>query len=368
MATKAIETPLYSKHVALGARLVEFAGFMMPVQYTRIVEEHLAVRERAGIFDLSHMGEFYISGKGAPVAVDALVANDVEGLAPGKALYTPMCTPGGGIVDDLLVYRDAEEEFMLVVNAANIKKDFKWVKSNLPKKLAPEDESLTTALIAVQGPRSESIMSEALGQDLNDVGYYEFRLAVLDGIQIRLSRTGYTGEDGFEVYVGAEAAGDVWDVLYELTVAAGGLPVGLGARDTLRLEMKYCLYGNDIDETTTPLEAGIGWTVKLDKADFIGKAALEKQKKAGLTRKLAGFVMVDKAVPRHGYEIVDVNEKPIGNVTSGSYSPSLRENIGLAYLELPHNEIGTEIMVNVRGKPRMARVVDTPFLKLLGGS
>jgi aminomethyltransferase len=363
---KTVKTPLYEKHVSLGAKMVEFAGFVMPVQYTGIIDEHVTVRENAGIFDLSHMGEFYVSGKGAPAALNNVVTNDVEKLKIGKALYTPICTPEGGIVDDILAYRDADEEYMLVVNATNIEKDYEWVAGHLPRGLAVDDKSLETALVAVQGPQSELIVTEALGEDLDEVHYYEFISAVVDHVPVRVSRTGYTGEDGFEIYVDAARAPEVWDVLYDLTTGIGGVPVGLGARDTLRLEMKYCLYGNDIDEGTTPLEAGIAWTVKLNKGDFIGKGPLQKQKKEGLKRKLAGFVMVDPGIPRHGCEIINVDGKAIGRVTSGSYSPSLRENIGLGYLDLPHDEVGTEILVDIRKKPRLARVVETPFLKLLG--
>lgn len=364
---KVVKTPFYDRHVSLGAKMVEFAGFVMPVQYSGIIDEHLTVRENAGIFDLSHMGEIYVSGKDAPAALDKIVANKAAELKVGKALYTPVCTPGGGIVDDILVYRDDDEKYMLVVNATNIEKDYDWVESHVPKGVGVEDKSLETALIAIQGPQSEGVVSEALSDDLNELSYYEFRFSLIDDIPVRVSRTGYTGEDGFEIYVDGERAGEVWDVLYDLTTGIGGVPVGLGARDTLRLEMKYCLYGNDIDEDTTPLEAGIGWTVKLDKGDFIGKGALVKQKKGGLKRGLSGFVMVDPGIPRHGFDIVNVDEKNIGRVTSGSYSPSLRENIGLGYLDLPYNEVGTEIFVSVRNRPRLARVVETPFLKLLGG-
>ena len=365
---KAIKTPLYDRHVSLGGKMVEFAGFVMPVQYSGIIDEHVTVRENAGIFDLSHMGEFHVSGKGAPAALNKLVANNVEKLKIGKALYTPVCTPQGGIVDDSLVYRDEDEAFMLVVNASNIEKDYGWVVSHLPKSLTVEDKSLQTALVAVQGPQSEAIMTEALAQDLNEIRYYQFEFSVIDDIPIRLSRTGYTGEDGFEVYVDAARAGEVWDVLFDLTTGIGGVPVGLGARDTLRLEMKYCLYGYDIDESTTPLEADIRWTVKFDKGDFVGKETLIAQKNDGVKRKLAGFVMVDPGIPRHDYGIINIEEKSIGRVTSGSYSPSLRENIGLGYLELPYDDVGTEILVDIRNKPRLARVVETPFLKLIGGS
>jgi len=365
--SKPIDTPLYDRHVSLGAKMVEFAGFVMPVQYTGIIDEHVTVRENAGIFDLSHMGEIFVSGKGAPAALNNLVTNDVEKLKIGKALYTPMCTPEAGIVDDILVYRDGDEKYMLVVNASNIKQDYKWIVGHMPKGLEIADRSFDIALVAVQGPQSEAIVGEAVAQDMGELRYYEFENAVIDDIPVRVSRTGYTGEDGFEVYVDAARAGEVWDALFDLTNGIGGVPVGLGARDTLRLEMKYCLYGNDIDETTTPLEAGIGWTVKFDKAGFVGKAPLEKQREQGLKRKLAGFVMVDAGVPRHGFEIIDVDGKRIGGVTSGSYSPSLGDNIGLGYLDVPHDEFGTEILVDVRKKPRLARVVETPFLKLLGG-
>jgi aminomethyltransferase len=365
---KAIKTPLYDRHVSLGGKMVEFAGFVMPVQYSGIIDEHVTVRENAGIFDLSHMGEFHVSGKGAPAALNKLVANDVGKLKIGKALYTPICTPQGGIVDDILVYRDEDEAFMLVVNASNVEKDYSWVVGHLPENLTVEDKSLQTALVAVQGPQSEAIMAEALAQDLSELRYYQFEFSVIDDIPIRLSRTGYTGEDGFELYVDAARAGEVWDVLFDLTTGIGGVPVGLGARDTLRLEMKYCLYGNDIDESTTPLEADIRWTVKFDKGDFIGKETLVAQKNDGVKRKLVGFVMVDPGIPRHDYGIINIEEKNIGRVTSGSYSPSLRENIGLGYLELPYDEVGTEILVGIRDKPRLARVVETPFLKLIGGN
>lgn len=365
--TKTIKTPLYERHVALGGKVVEFAGYYMPVQYTGIIDEHVTCREIAGIFDLSHMGEFMVAGKGAAAALNKLVTNDVEKMKIGKVLYSPMCTPEAGIVDDLLVYRDGEEEFMLVVNAANIQKDWAWVTKNLPKGLTVKDASPDIALIAVQGPQSEAIINEAADADLSGVKYYSFQAGEIDGIRCRISRTGYTGEDGFEVYIHKDYALDVWDVLFELTSGVGGVPVGLGARDTLRLEMKYCLYGNDIDETTSPLEAGIGWTVKLNKAaDFIGKGPLVKQQAQGLKRSLAGFVMVDQGIPRHGFPLSDIKGNAIGHVTSGSYSPSLKENVGLGYLDLPNDAVGTEILVEIRGKPRLAKVVDTPFLKLLG--
>ena len=365
---KAIKTPFYEKHVELGAKLVEFAGYIMPVQYSGIIDEHLTTRESAGIFDLSHMGEFLLTGKSVAGALNKLVTNDVEKLKPGRALYTPITTPEGGIVDDILVYRDDDDAFMLVVNAANVKKDAAWFTSRFPKTVNFKDLSLATGLIAVQGPQSEAIIDAATEEEFSELKYYEFRMSEIDGVPVRISRTGYTGEDGFEVYMDGDKGSDVWDVLYGLTSGVGGVPVGLGARDTLRLEMKYCLYGNDIDETTTPLEAGIGWTVKFAKADFLGKRPLEKQRDEGIKRNLAGFVMEDQGVPRRGFAVTDAKGAALGTVTSGSYSPSLKLNIGLAYLNRPSDAPGTEILVGIRGKPRAAKVVDTPFLKLLGGA
>jgi aminomethyltransferase len=366
---KPVKTPFYDKHVALGAKMVEFAGYIMPVQYTGIINEHRTVRETAGIFDLSHMGEFFVSGAAAAEELGRLVTNDVSKLEVGQALYTPMCIESGGIVDDLLVYRISNVEYMMVVNAANIEKDWKHVCGLLPKTVDTENRSLETALVAVQGPRSEPILEDATGESLGDLEYFLHKYTEIADTPVTLSRTGYTGEDGFEVYVDADIAEPVWDELYNLTVEAGGTPIGLGARDTLRMEMKYCLYGNDIDETTTPYEAGIAWTVKLKKLiDFVGKKALEEQKKTGIKRLLVGFVMVDKGVPRHGYNVFDANPKKakkIGIVTSGGYGPSVDRNIGLAYVPADSTETGTEIYIEIRGKKVAAEVCDTPFLKLL---
>lgn len=368
--SKAIKTPFYEKHLELGAKMVEFAGYVMPVQYTSIVDEHRKVRETAGIFDLSHMGEFFVSGAAAAEEIDKLVTNNVSELEVGQALYTPMCIKSGGIVDDLLVYRISNVEYMMVVNAANIEKDWKHVKKLLPKTVDSENRSLETALVAIQGPRAEPILEDALGVRLNELEYFHHIYAEIAETPVTLSRTGYTGENGFEVYVDADIAESVWDELYELTVEAGGVPVGLGARDTLRMEMKYCLYGNDIDETTTPYEAGIGWTVKMKKpVDFIGKKVLVKQKEDGVKRELVGFVMTDKGVPRHGYSIFDgggAKAKKVGDVTSGGYGPSVDRNIGLAYVPNEMSEIGTELYVEIRGKRVAAEVCETPFLKLLG--
>jgi len=365
--SKAIKTPFYEKHIELGARMVEFVGFAMPVQYSGIVEEHRKVRETAGIFDLSHMGEFFVSGAAAAEELDRLVTNNVSKLEVGEALYTPICVKSGGIVDDLLVYRLSDVEYMMVVNAANIEKDWKHVSKLLPKTVDSEDRSLKTALVAVQGPLAEPILEDALGARLDEMEYYHHIYAEIAETPVTLSRTGYTGEDGFEVYIDVDVAGPVWDELYDLTVEAGGAPVGLGARDTLRMEMKYCLYGNDIDETTTPYEAGIGWTVKLKKPiDFVGKEALAKQKDEGIKRELVGFVMTEKGVPRHGYDVfAGAAKKKVGQVTSGGYGPSVDRNIGLAYVPVELAEIGTELYVGIREKRVAAEVCETPFLKLL---
>jgi aminomethyltransferase len=366
---KTIKTPFYEKHLELGAKMVEFAGFVMPISYSGIIEEHRKVRETAGIFDLSHMGEFFFSGAAAAEAIDKLVTNNVSKLEVGQALYTPMCIETGGIVDDLLVYCIGNVEYMMVVNAANIEKDWKHVSKLLSKAVDSENRSLQTALVAVQGPLAEPIMEDALGVHLNELEYFHHIYTEIAETPVTLSRTGYTGENGFEVYVDADIARPVWDELYELTVEAGGVPVGLGARDTLRMEMKYCLYGNDIDETTTPYEAGIGWTVKLKKpVDFVGKEVLVKQKKDGVKRELVGFVMTDRGVPRHGYDVFDRGDakaKKIGDVTSGGYGPSVDRNIGIAYVPTEMSEIGTELYVEIRDKRVAAEVCETPFLKLL---
>ena len=359
------KTPFYERNVALGGRMVEFAGYAMPVQYTSIIEEHRTTRETAGIFDLSHMGEFWVRGPKAAAALDYAVTNNVAKLEIGQALYTPICLESGGIVDDLLIYRIAAEEYMLVPNAANIAKDWEHLKALMPPDVEFEDRSEHTGLIAVQGPKSGEIVGRAAGISLDDLAFYHFiGDAEIAGQKVIISRTGYTGELGYEIYVEDDQEQlAVWDAIYPLVEEAGGCAVGLGARDTLRLEMKYCLYGNDIDETTNPLEADIGWTVKLKRdEDFLGKAALLEQKENGLARKLIGFTMVDSGIPRQGYDIY-AGEERVGNVTSGTKSPSLDISIGLGYVDKPHNKIGTDIWVDIRGKRKQAVVAETPFVK-----
>jgi glycine cleavage system T protein (aminomethyltransferase) len=368
MADKLKRTPLYDEHVKLGAKIIPFAGFEMPVQYPDgVSSEHRAVRESAGLFDVSHMGEFLVSGEGAVAFVNYVVANDVSLLEPGQAQYAVMCDEEGGIVEDLLVYRFANR-LRLVVNAANIDKDFNWIQRCLTKYGGPgvdlEDESEDVALLALQGPRSEAILAPLSDLNVASIGYYRFAEGLVAGEPCVVSRTGYTGEDGFELYCAPGTAAKLWRALME----AGGdgiKPVGLGARDTLRLEMGYALYGNDIDEETTPLEAGLGWTVRLDKGEFVGRHALVIQKEKGLERKLTGFALEHRGFPRPGYEI-RCRGKKVGTVRSGTVGPSVGRGIGTGYLPTELAGPGTEIEVMVRDRALPAEVTRVPFYK--GGS
>ena len=303
-------TPFHAFHQAAGGKLIDFAGFEMPVRYSGDVREHLCVRQKAGLFDVSHMGEFFVSGSGALEFLNHMVTNDLAAVVPGQAMYSPMCRPGGGIVDDLLIYR-ARDNFMVVVNASNIAKDLAWMKEHCPAGVTIDDRSAQTALLAVQGPRAPDVLRGHVPDAALDLGYYRFLEGPLFGIDAVIARTGYTGEDGFELYFDPRDAATVWNGLEAAGRAAGMEPVGLGARDTLRLEMGYMLYGNDIDDSTSPLEAGIGWTVKLKKSDFIGRAALVRQKEQGLTRKLVALELDGRRVARHGM-MVEVNDRPVG--------------------------------------------------------
>lgn len=365
MHEKLKRTPLYDEHVELGARMIPFAGWEMPVQYRDGVRnEHMQVRRQAGLFDVSHMGEFMIRGGAATAFVNYLVTNDVSRLDRNQALYTMMCRQDGGIVDDLLVY-GFQDRLRLVVNAANIEKDFAWVEARLEDFGSDDveltDESEEIGLLALQGPESEAIVDPLTDLDAGDIGYYRFAEGSVAGEPCVLSRTGYTGEDGFEIYCAAAATPKIWKAILE---AGGGRvkPVGLGARDTLRLEMGYALYGNDIDEETSPLEAGLGWTVKLDKGDFVGREALREQKERGLERKLCGFVMTGRAFPRPGYEIRVEGERA-GEVRSGTVGPSVGQGIGTGYVPPEHAAAGSEIEVVVRGRGEPAEVVRMPFYK-----
>ncbi len=352
-------TPFVEAHRALGAKLVDFAGFEMPLRYRGDVHEHRCVREKAGLFDITHMGEFRVEGPEAIPFVDRCVTNDVSALAVGQVLYSPMCRPDGGIVDDILVYR-AADHLMLVVNASNIAKDFAWLESHRPAGATLTDRSDATALLALQGPLAATILRGHVPDDALELGYYRFMSGPLFGIEAVISRTGYTGEDGFELYFAPEHGSRVWDGLMRAGAPHGLEAIGLGARDTLRLEMGYMLYGNDIDDTTTPLEAGLGWTVKLAKPGFAGKDVLVKQKEQGLARRLVGLEAEGRRVPRHGMT-VEAGGTPVGQVTSGTFSPSLEKAIAMAYVATPHAAIGTALEVVAGGTRIPARVVKRPF-------
>ena len=355
-------TPLYDVHRALGARMISFAGFEMPVMYSSIIEEHMAVRERAGIFDVSHMGEIFVSGQDAAKFLQWITSNEVDKMKVGRARYNALPTEKGTVVDDLLVYKLDENRYMLVVNAANTEKDFNWlIEKSEGFSVKLENLSSEIFQIALQGPEAEKILSVITDFDLSSIKYYRFRELEILGTEVILSRTGYTGEDGFEIYGPAEEASKFWNALMEAGEDFGLKPAGLGARDTLRLEAGMNLYGNDMDETTTLLEADLEWIVKWEK-DFIGKEALLKQKEEGLKRKLVGFEMVDKGVPRHGYRVF-VDGKPYGIVASGSYCPYVKKNIGNVYLPIEKTEEGSEFEIEIRGKLHRAKVVPRPFYR-----
>ncbi len=357
------KTALYDVHLDLGAKIIDFGGWEMPVQYTSIIKEHKAVRNQAGIFDVSHMGEILISGEQSKELVQRLITNDAAKLTKGQIVYTPMCYEDGGIIDDFLVYRLDFDKFLLVVNASNISKDLRWMKKigDFFENVKVEDKTDYYSLIALQGPISREIINPLLKDDISDLKFYNFINTEVAGIEAVVSRTGYTGELGFEIYLNSENAADVWEALMERGKDKGLKPAGLGARDTLRLEKALCLYGNDIDESTNPLEAGLGWTVKFDKEDFSGKESLEKIKEKGIERELVGFIMSERGIPRHGYKIIIDNEV-VGEVTSGSYSPTLDENIGLAYIEKEYARKDTEVQIRIRKREVKARIVDTPFI------
>jgi aminomethyltransferase len=362
-ATSLKRTPLYEQHLALGARLVEFGGWEMPVQYSSILEEHRAVRTRAGLFDVSHMGEFKFEGKDALAFLQNLVPNDVGRLAIHQALYSQLCLPDGGTIDDLIIYYLAENHYMMVVNAANIDKDFAWVEKQARNfDVQATNQSDATALLALQGPESLAILQPLTGEDLSAIGYYHCTPGMVDGINCIISRTGYTGEDGFELYCAAVDVVKLWKDLLAAGKQQGLLPAGLGARDTLRLEAGYCLYGHELDEQTNPLEANLGWTVKLNKGDFIGHDALLKVKEEGLKRKLIGIEMIERGVSRGGYAIYE-NDQQIGALTSGAPSPTLNKNIGMGYVEAAHAVAGKTVQIDIRGKRTAAQIVALPFYK-----
>jgi len=360
-------TPLHDVHDELGARMMGFGGFDMPVQYTSIIEEHMAVREAAGLFDVSHMGELLVEGPNALSLIQRLITNDAEKLSDGQALYTVMCTPDGGIIDDLIVYRRAADRYMLVLNAANVERDVEWFRTHNDAGVELREVSDDTALLALQGPRSLDIAQPFLERDLDDLSFYRFWEAsggaFLDCDQAIISRTGYTGEIGLELYVPADDAPRVWRTLLDAGADDGLLPAGLGARDTLRLEAGLCLHGNDITEETNPYEAGLGWLVKLDKGDFIGRDALEGIRQDGAERMLVGFVAAERGIPRHDHVIQSPEGDPIGVVTSGTQSPILDTGIGLGYVpnEPRYTEPGQSLLIASRRRHFEATVEEPPF-------
>ncbi len=355
------QTPLIAAHRKLGGKIVDFAGWELPVQYAGVVAEHEAVRTAAGLFDVSHMGEVEFRGDGALDTVNALISNDLNRIADGQALYAGLLNEQGGFVDDVVVYRFSPERILICVNAANRQKDFDWMKAHA-KGVAPVDRGDEFAQLAVQGPKAPGIVARLTKTDVAAIGTYRFAEGEVAGVPCIISRTGYTGEDGFELYCPPDKAEALWFALLEEGEKDGIKPAGLGARDSLRTEMKFPLYGNDIDDGHSPLEAGLGFTVKLDKARFIGKAALEKQKAEGVSRKLVGFELTEAGVPRHGYPIL-LNGERVGEVTSGTMGPSVKKAIGIGYVPTALAAEGSTFHVEIRGRPVAARVVKTPFWK-----
>lgn len=363
MTTDLARTPLFAEHERLGAKLVPFAGYAMPVQYpTGILEEHHAVRTRAGLFDVSHMGELELSGPDALALAQYATTNDVGRLDVGQAQYSMLCREDGGTMDDCVVYRFADR-YMIVVNAANREKDRDWIEHLAGRfDVRVTDRSDEIALLAIQGPSSQPILASVTPLDLDAIAYYHFAEGEVAGVPAIISRTGYTGEDGFELYVPAERSAGLWAELLEAGRDEGLIPAGLGARDSLRLEVGYPLYGNDLDDQHSPLEAGLGWVVKLDKGEFAGREAIARLKRQGIREKLAGFVLKERAFPRHGYA-VNVAGEPAGVVTSGIHSPTLQRGIGLAWLPVEASKPGTAIEVMIRDRACAAEVARTPFYK-----
>lgn len=360
-----MNTPFTQKHIALGAKMAEFAGYNMPISYSGINDEHAAVRNNAGVFDVSHMGEFILKGEHALDLIQRVTSNDASKLTPGKAQYSCLPNDQGGIVDDLLVYCIEENKvYMLVVNASNIEKDWNWISKHNTKNVEMHNISEKTCLLAIQGPNATKMLQPLTDIDILNLKYYTFVKGTFAGIEnVVISATGYTGAGGVEIYFEDKdgSASTIWDAIFNLGAPQGLKPIGLGARDTLRLEMGFCLYGNDIDDTTSPLEAGLGWITKFSK-DFTARPILEKQKAEGVVRKLVGFEMVDKGIPRHHYDIKDATGNKIGYVTSGTQAPSLQKAIGMGYVAMSHAALDTEIYIGVRDKLLKAKVVKFPFV------
>lgn len=356
-------TALTEKHISLGAKMVPFAGYNMPVQYEGINAEHAAVRNAVGVFDVSHMGEFILKGENALDLIQRVTSNDAAKLYDGKIQYSCLPNETGGIVDDLLVYRIDDKTYMLVVNASNIEKDWNWIQKFNDKGVEMHNISDKTSLLAVQGPKAADALQKLTEIDLASMEYYTFKKGKFAGIDnVLVSATGYTGAGGFEIYFENQYADQIWEAIFQSGAEFGIKPIGLGARDTLRLEMGFCLYGNDIDDTTSPIEAGLGWVTKFTK-EFTNAAALLAQKEAGVARKLVGFEMIDRGIPRHDYLVVDTDGNQIGKVTSGTQSPSLQKAIGIAYVNKEFAKEGSEIFIDIRNNKVKAKIVKFPFYK-----
>ena len=355
------KTPLYEKHNELGGKIIDFGGWALPVQYTGIIEEHEQVRKAAGLFDVSHMGEIIVKGQDAEIFIQNLVTNNIIGAKEHRIIYSPMCYSDGGVVDDLLIYKYSEQHYLLIVNASNTDKDYDWIIQNAKGQVEILNMSDRYAQFALQGPKAEIILQKLTDTPLAEIGFFRFKPDVrLDGVEAIVSRTGYTGEDGFEIYMNSESAVYLWEKILQVGKDEGLVPVGLGARDTLRFEAALTLYGHEISPEISPLEAGLGKFVKLEKDDFIGKEELVKQHEQGLKRNLVGFEMIDRGIPRNGYD-VQIDGRKVGFVTSGSFSPSLGKNIGMALVESDINAEGAELDIVIRNKAVKAKTVKTPF-------
>ena len=356
-------TALYQEHIDLGAKMVDFVGFEMPVQYSGINNEHLAVRERVGLFDVSHMGEFSLKGEKSLALIQKITSNDASKLENGGVQYSALLNENGGIVDDLLVYKIKENDYFLVVNASNIDKDWSWIFQNNTDGAEMKNLSNELSLLALQGTKAIEVLGKLTSVDLTSLKYYHFTFGTVAGIDnVLISNTGYTGSGGFELCLPNEQAQKLWAALLEEGEEQGILPCGLAARDTLRLEKGFCLYGNELDDNTTPIEAGLGWITKLDKGGFLGKEILTRQKSEGVSKKLIGFELIDRGVPRHQYKVFDFQNNEIGGVTSGTMSPMKKIGIGMAYVKPEFSKIGTEIFIEIRDKKLKACVVKMPFV------
>ena len=358
-------TPFTETHIALGAKMHEFAGYNMPIEYSGIIDEHMTVCNGVGVFDVSHMGEFWVKGPNALEFLQQVTSNNVAVLPIGKAQYTCFPNEEGGIVDDLLVYHYEDEKYLLVVNAANIEKDWNWCVSHNTVGAELENSSDRMAQLAIQGPKATEVLQRLTSVNLSDIPYYAFATGEFAGCSnVIISNTGYTGAGGFELYFYPEDGKKIWDAIFEAGTPEGIKPIGLGARDTLRLEMGFCLYGNDLSDTTSPLEAGLGWITKfVEGKNFTARAILEKQKAEGVTRKLVAFEMIDRGIPRHGYKLVNAEGEEIGEVTSGTMSPTRKIGIGMAYVAKAYTALDTEIFIDVRGRKLKVKIVKAPFRK-----